>query len=142
MNRVSCDSQVAKRAADLVLTEGHRGRLGRGAQLKEKCASLRTQTTPYLLCEVSSGRIRLVNGTQVSGLDCVCLARGLCLFSLANGPQLSAAAGPELIGSQWAGEEAPLFLFFYPGTEQWMNLSRDSDNKIQDVPERNVKATH
>lgn len=72
-------------------------------------ASLQTQTTPYLLCEVLSGRICLVNGTQVSGLGCVCLARGLCLFSLPNGPQLSAAAGPELIGSQWPRVEAPFF---------------------------------
>lgn len=76
------------------------------------CASLQTQT-PYPLCEVLSGRICLVNGTQVSGLDCVCLARGLCLFSLRNGPQLSAAAWPEIIGSQWAGVEAQHFLHFF-----------------------------
>lgn len=75
------------------------------------CASLQTQTPPYPLCEVLSGRICLVNGTQVSGPGCVCLAGGLCLFSLRNGPQLSTAARPELIGSQWAGVEAPFFFF-------------------------------
>lgn len=48
-----------------------------------------------------------MNGTQVSGPRCVCLASGLCLFSLHNGPQLSAVAPPELIGSQWAGMEPP-----------------------------------
>lgn len=85
-----------------------------------------------------------MNGTQVSGPGCVCLARGLCLFSLRNGPQLSAAAQPELIGSQWAGMEAPSFsfLFSYCGTEQWMNLSQEFDNEIQDIPQHTVKATH
>lgn len=71
------------------------------------CTSQQIQTTPYPLCEVLSGRICLVNGTQVSGPRCVCLASGLCLFSLHNGPQLSAVARPELIGSQWAGMEPP-----------------------------------
>lgn len=73
------------------------------------CASLQAQTLPCPVCEVLSGRICLVNGSQVSGLGCVCLARGLCLFSLSNGPQLSAAARTELVGSQWAGVEAPVF---------------------------------
>lgn len=54
-----------------------------------------------------------MNGTQVSGQCCVCPARGLCLFSLLNGSKLSAAAPPELIGTQWAGVEAPPSLFFF-----------------------------
>lgn len=73
------------------------------------CVSLQAQTPPYPFCEVLSGRICLVNGTQVSGPGRVGLARGLCLFSLCNGPQLSAATQTELIGTQWAGVEAPVF---------------------------------
>lgn len=38
------------------------------------CASLQTQTPPYPFCEVLSGRMCLVNGTQVSGPGvCVCV---------------------------------------------------------------------
>lgn len=73
------------------------------------CASLQTQTAPCPFCEVLSGRICLVNGTQVSGWGggmCARLTRGLCLFSLCNGPQPSAANQPEPIGSQWAGVKA------------------------------------
>lgn len=97
----------------LVPTERLRGCLGKEAELKEPwwgVQACKHKHTPYPFCEVLSGRICLVNGTQVSGPGvCVCLARGLCLFSLCNGPQLSATTQPELIGSQWAGVEAPFF---------------------------------
>lgn len=46
--------------------------------------------------------------------------------------QLSAASQPDLIGSKWAGVKS----------EKWMNSSQKSDDKIQDLPQHDIKATH
>lgn len=90
-------------------------RLGK-AKLKGSsvgCARLQIQTSPYPFCEVLSGRRYVVNGTQVSGPSCVCLSKGLCLFSLGNGSQLFASARPELVCSEWGWNVAPIIFFFF-----------------------------
>lgn len=120
---LSCDSQVVQRLAALSglcrSRERLRGCSGVVARLKGNivgCASLQTQTTPYPLYEALSGRISLVNGTQVSGLGCVCAWPEVCVcFLLLMAPksllQLDQSS-LALNGPGWRPPPAPPFFSF------------------------------